>query len=121
GSISGRINLGKPWLQRLHTAGVYAGFVHSSTVIVAEDLLGAALDRGFVGSGFFQDVVELVFGGFSRGPALAPARHRGRDGVVRAPCAVGKFEEVMAGIGFAIEVGDIDAMERLGEAERGIE
>ena len=58
----------------------------------------------------FEDVAQLVLGGFSGGPALAPARHRGGDRIVGAPGAVGEFVEVIAGLGFAIEIGDVDAV-----------
>src|SRR5450432_2606618 len=110
-AIVGGIDLGEPRLDGIQTADVGAGFVHAGTVVVADDLRRAALGRRFVSGGRFEDVVQFVLRRFSGLPAPAPARHRGRNGIVGAPGAVGEFVEVIAGLDFAVEVVDVDAVE----------
>ena len=99
GHVAGGVDFREPRFDRIHAAGVYAGFVHARAVVVADDLLGAAFGRVLVGGGGFQNVVQLVFADSPGLPALAPARHRSGDGIVGAPGAVGEFVEVIAGLG----------------------
>ena len=119
GDVAGGVDFREPGFDRIHAAGVDAGFVHAGAVVVADDLFDAALGGVLVGGGGFENVVQAVFCGFAGLPALAPAGHGGRNRIVGAPGAVGEFVEVIAGGGFAIEIGDVDALGLggLGESE----
>ncbi len=75
GQVVSGVDLGEPRFDRIQAAGVSAGFVHAGAVVVADDLRGAALGRGLVGGGSFENIVQLVLRRFSGLPATAPAGH----------------------------------------------
>ncbi len=114
GGIFCGIDAGKPGLERLHAASVYSRFIHARAVVIADDRSVLPWGAAFVGGSCVENFFQLSFGRFTSRPALAPARHGCRDGIVRAPGAVGEFVEVVARISLAIEIGDVDAVQGCG-------
>src|SRR6185503_2101414 len=84
--------------------------VHAGGVIVADQLLGAARRPVGAPGDVLEDVLQPLLVHLARLPAPAPARHRGGDGIRLAPGAVGELVEVGAGVGAAVDVGELHAV-----------
>jgi hypothetical protein len=101
------VNLREERRDGLRAEAVGPRLVHARAVEVSGQLFDAAPAVVLRGRDSFEYLSEFLFSSFASGPAPAPARHGGRDGVRRAPAAVGELEEVVARGDAAVEVRDL--------------
>src|SRR6185437_11120088 len=104
------INLFQHRLGRRQTQLVDACLVHAGPVEIPDQLFDAALGPVGLLRDIFQYVFELILGLFACLPAPAPAVHVGGDWVLCVPGSIGELGEVRAGIGFAVQISNLDSV-----------
>ena len=112
GDVTRAVDLGKPWLDRLHAARIHARFIHAGAVVISDDLRSAALGGVLVSSRRLQNLAQPILRRLPRLPPPAPPRHRRRDRIVCPPSTIGELIEVIARLRRAIEIVQVDPMQR---------